>query len=85
MCSFLDGALIIKAGPFAGTTQTDIAQQQLVQIILVIALLITNALATLMRHGIVYAYLLYVRVDFNQDVPHTNQSLFPKPKQVYTG
>ena len=47
MCSLLEGALLIKAGPFAGTTQTDIEIQLAVEIIDVIALLVTNTVATL--------------------------------------
>ena len=48
VCSFLDGALRIKAGPFAAATKTDAEVPLDVDIILAVALLVTNAVATLM-------------------------------------
>ena len=47
MCASIESALQIKAGPFVGTTQTDTAPQRAFQIIVVIALLVTNVVATL--------------------------------------
>ena len=48
VCSFLEGAFRIKAGPLAGTSQTDAEVPLDFDIILAIALLVTNAVATLM-------------------------------------
>ena len=48
VCSFLEGAFAIKAGPFAAATQTDVEALPGFTIILAVALLVTNAVATLM-------------------------------------
>ena len=56
-CSFVEGAFQIKAGPFATPSLTNTGAQQIFQTILPIALLLTNALATLM---ILYKTWYYV-------------------------
>ena len=48
VCSFLEGAFQIKAGPFATDTQTDVESPLGFEIIISVALLVTNAVATLM-------------------------------------
>ena len=48
VCSFLEGAFAIKIGLFAGVTQTDIDIPPDFETILCVALLVTNAVATLM-------------------------------------
>ena len=48
VCVFLEGALQIKAGAFSGATQTDIQVPLGFEIILAVALLVTNVVATLM-------------------------------------
>ena len=78
VCTFLEGAFQIKAGLFGVPLEFSI--------ILAVALLVTNAVATLMiLHKTWYCTdLLHVEADFDQHVSHTNES-FPKTKKVYPG
>ena len=48
VCSLLQAAFQIKAGAFTGATQTDVYVPQDFDVILAVALLITNAVATLL-------------------------------------
>ena len=74
---------MIKAGPFAGVTQTDVVVPLDFDITLAIALLATNAVATLMilHKAWYHTYLLHiVKANFNQDVSYTNENFPDLPR-----
>ena len=58
VCAFVEGSLIVKAGPFSGGNQNGNDPQLGFQFILVIGLLVTNAVATIMILYKTWYYIL---------------------------